>query len=241
MIALATIAARRFGPAVGGWLVGLPLTCAPVALFVALEHGARFADHVATGAVAGVTAEVAFVLAYIAVASRGGGWVAALAAATAVFVVVGAAVEAAGAPLPLLLASAVASLLIALRVVPRTPRTVWPRTRFDLPLRMALGTALVLAVTGFAATLGAGVSGLSTTYPLITTTLAVFVHRVAGAEAAIAVYRGLLIGMFALVAFAATLVLVLTRLPLAIAFVLALALTGAAQLGSLPVVRRAHA
>jgi hypothetical protein len=39
VIALATFTARRFGPAVCGWLIGLPLTCGPVALFLALEHG----------------------------------------------------------------------------------------------------------------------------------------------------------------------------------------------------------
>ena len=241
VIALATLAARRFGPAVGGWLVGLPLTCAPVVLFVALERSSRFAAHVSTGAVAGVTAEVAFVLAYVTAATRGWGWLRSLAVATATFVAVGAAVERAHAPLPVLLASAIASLLVGLRVVPRMRRTAWPQTRWELPLRIVLGTSLVLAVTGFAALLGPGVSGIATTYPLITTTLAVFVHRAAGAEAAVAVYRGLLLGMFALTAFAATLVLVLTRLPLGAAFVLALALTATAQLGSLPVVRRAHA
>lgn len=241
VIAAATLAARRFGPAVGGWLVGLPLTCGPVVVFVALERSAGFAAHVSAGAVAGVTAEVAFVLGYVAVASRGGGWFPSLAVASAAFVAVAAAVEAAHAPLPVLVASAVASLLLALRVVPPVRRTAWPQTRWELPLRIVLATSLVLAVTGFAAVLGPGVSGIATTYPLITTTLAVFVHRAAGAHAAVAVYRGLLLGMFALAAFAATLVLVLTRLPLSVAFGLALLLTAAAQLGSLPVVRRAHA
>src|SRR5581483_4234494 len=192
VIAMATLTARRFGPAVGGWIVGLPLTCAPVVLFVALEHNARFAAHVSAGAVAGVTAEVAFVLAYAAAALRGWGWVRSLVAASVLFAAVGAAVERAHAPLAVLLASAVASLLLGLRVVPVMRRTAWPQTRLELPLRMVLATSLVLTVTGLASMLGAGVSGLATTYPLITTTLAVFVHRAAGAEAAVAVYRGLL-------------------------------------------------
>jgi hypothetical protein len=241
VIAMATLTARRFGPAVGGWIVGLPLTCAPVVLFVALEHNARFAAYVSTGAVAGVTAEVAFVLAYVAAALRGWGWLPSLSLATAAFAGVGFAVERAHAPLVVLLASAVASLLLGLRVVPAMRRTAWPQTRWELPLRIVLATSLVLAITGLASMLGAGMSGLATTYPLITTTLAVFVHRAAGAQAAVAVYRGLLLGMFALTAFAATLVVVLTRLPLGAAFVLAFVLTATAQLGSLPVVRRAHA
>jgi hypothetical protein len=226
---------------VGGWLVGLPLTCAPVVLFVALERSPAFGAHVATGAVAGVTAEVGFVLGYVAVASRGGGWLPSLAAGTVAFVAVGAAVEEAHAPLAVLVASAVASLLVGLRVIPPVKRTAWPRTRWELPLRMVLATTLVLAVTGFATVLGPGVSGIATTYPLITTTLAVFVHRAAGPQAAVAVYRGLLLGVFALAAFAATLVVALTRLPLGAAFLLAFVLTATAQLGSLPVVRRAQA
>src|ERR1700746_1390875 len=93
VIASATVAARRFGPAVGGWLVGLPLTCAPVILFVAIERSPGFAAHVSSGAVAGGTAEVAFVLAYVGVASRGRGWIPSLAAGTVAFTAVGLAVE----------------------------------------------------------------------------------------------------------------------------------------------------
>lgn len=239
MIALATFAARRFGPAVGGWLIGLPLTCGPVALFLALEHGPGFAARVSTGFVAGVSAQAAFVLGYVSVALRGGGWLPALVAGSVTFAATGLALDALGPSLPALLACAVAALIVGLRVVPAQGQVGCPPTRWELPLRMGLATALVLAITGFASTLGPGLSGTATTYPLISTLLAVFVHRAAGAEAAVAVYRGLLAGLFALMAFASTLVLVLTRLPLAAAFVVALVLTLAAQLGSLPAARRA--
>jgi hypothetical protein len=238
VIALATLAARRFGPAVGGWLIGLPLTCGPVALFLALEHGPAFAARVADGVVAGVSAQAAFVLGYVAVALRGGRWPVALAAGTATFAATGLTLDLTGASLPVLLLCAVAFLLVGLRVVPAQGRLGLAPGRWELPLRMGLATALVLAVTGFAVTLGPGLSGTATVYPLISTLLAIFVHRAAGPQAAVAVYRGLLAGLFALTAFASTLVLVLTRLPLTPAFVLALALTAAAQLGSLPAARR---
>src|SRR5207253_534085 len=39
LIAAATLAGRRWGPAVGGWLAGLPLTSGPVSVFLALEPG----------------------------------------------------------------------------------------------------------------------------------------------------------------------------------------------------------
>lgn len=239
VIAAATLAARRFGPAVAGWLIGLPLTCGPVALFLALDHGAGFAARVATGFVAGVSAQAAFVLGYVAVARRGGRWPAALAGGTASFVVVGLALAAAAPSLPVLLACDLAALAIGIRLVPvgsvvRVPSPA----RWDLPLRMVLATGLVLAITGFASTVGPGLSGIATTFPLLSTLLAVFVQRAEGAPAAIAVYRGLLVGLFALLGFASTLVLVLSRLPIAAAFSLAIALTLSIQLGSLQVMRR---
>ena len=49
LIGSISVAERRFGPAVSGWLVGLPLTSAPVALFLALEQGTAFASRVAQG------------------------------------------------------------------------------------------------------------------------------------------------------------------------------------------------
>jgi len=181
------------------------------------------------------------VIAYFALAARGAGWLPSLAVATAAFVGVAAAVDAAHASLAPLLVCALVSLVVALRLVPPMRRIAWPQTRWELPLRVVLATSLVLAITGLAAMLGPGISGIATTYPLITTTLAVFAHRAAGGRAAIAVYRGLLLGMFALTAFAATVEVALTRVPLAVAFLLAFVLTATAQLGSLPVVRRAQA
>lgn len=238
VIALATVVARRFGPAVGGWLIGLPFTAGPVALFVALEHGPAFASRVAAGMVAGVSAEAAFVFGYVAVAVRGRHWLPALAAGTVSFAAAAAALAAAAPPLAVLVASALGLLFVGMRVVPRTAMLASRSSRFELPVRMALATGLVLAITGFASVLGPGISGMVTTFPLISTLLAVSVHRSAGPAAAVAVYRGLLAGVFALMGFATTLVLVVSRLPVAGAFALALALTLSIQLGSLRVVRR---
>src|SRR6184192_563504 len=56
LIAIATLAGRRFGPSIGGWLVGLPFTSGPVSLFLALEQGTSFAAAAALGAI-GLIAE----------------------------------------------------------------------------------------------------------------------------------------------------------------------------------------
>src|SRR5947209_18925109 len=44
LIATATLVGRRWGEkTTSGWLVGLPLTSAPVVFFLALDHGTTFA------------------------------------------------------------------------------------------------------------------------------------------------------------------------------------------------------
>jgi hypothetical protein len=238
VIAGATLAARRFGPSIGGWLIGLPVTAGPVLLVLALEHGARFADHVAVGLVAGVAAQAAFVLGYAGACRRGGGRRAALATATAAFAATGSLLV-----LPHLRFGTVAACSLALLAVgllllpPDAVRLSSARPRHDLPLRIALATSLLLLVTTFATTLGAGLSGVVTVYPLLSTLLAVFAHRSDGPRAALAVFRGLLVGLFALMAFATTLVLVLTRLPLGDAYALAIALTLAIQVASLRAIK----
>jgi hypothetical protein len=238
VIALATIVARRFGAAFGGWLIGLPFTNGPAALFLTLEHGPAFTAHVARGFIAGISGEVAFVLTYVALVRRGGGWLPALAAGSIAYGAVGSVLASASDSAPLLLACALAALLLGLRLVPQGAAVACPPAQWELPVRMVLATTLVVTVTAFASAVGPGLSGVATTFPLMSSLLAVCVHRANGPAAAIAVYRGLLAGLFALMGFAATLILVLSRLPLGAAFAVAVALTLSIQLGSLHVLRR---
>src|ERR1700737_5259451 len=64
LIGGATLAGRRWGQSVGGWLVGLPLTTGPVAFFIALDHGTTFAAAAVVGSLVGAVAEAAFSVAY---------------------------------------------------------------------------------------------------------------------------------------------------------------------------------
>src|SRR5262249_12756510 len=68
LIGGASLAARRWGHQVSGWLVGLPLTSGPIAFFLALERGTSFAAAAAIGSLAGAVAEAAFCVAYAAAA-----------------------------------------------------------------------------------------------------------------------------------------------------------------------------
>src|SRR5262245_24251062 len=72
LIGAASLAGRRWGQAVSGWFVGLPLTSGPIAFFVALDHGVSFAAATALGALSAAMAEAAFCLAYGHAARRAG-------------------------------------------------------------------------------------------------------------------------------------------------------------------------
>jgi hypothetical protein len=83
LIGGASLAGRRWGHHVGGWLVAFPLASGPVAFVLASDHGPAFAGRAAVGMPAGTISQVAVALAYRAVARRG--WVVGLAAGCAAF------------------------------------------------------------------------------------------------------------------------------------------------------------
>jgi hypothetical protein len=217
LIAAASLAGRRWGPAVSGWFVGLPLTSGPVAFFLALDHGPHFATGAAAGALGGAAAEAAFCLAYAALARRGGP--AALAAATVAFAGVAALLQRLVPSTAVAGLGAFTALLVAARLMPspRAAASPGPPPSWDLPARMLLTTVLVLVITGAAPAVGPRLSGVLATYPLYAAILAVFAHRT-GAAAAIQVLRGLLLGLFAFAAFFVALATLLVPAGILLAF-----------------------
>jgi hypothetical protein len=218
LIAGASLAGRRWGHAVSGWLVGFPWTTGPVAFFIALERGTSFATATALGALAAAIAEAAFCLTYAYVARRAA-WPVALAAATVAFGIVGGALQ--NPALALVPAAMVvfATLVVALRLMPRAAAAVSapPPPRWDLPVRMVIATVLVLAITESAGMLGPRWSGTIAAFPLYAAILTVFAHRT-GAAPAVQVLRGLLWGLFGFAAFFLVLAALLEQAGIAAAF-----------------------
>jgi hypothetical protein len=240
LILAASLAGRRWGDAVGGWLVGLPLTSGPVCFFLALDQGAGFATAAGLGCLGGAAAEAAFCFGY-GLAARRFGWPLALVAASSGFIVGAVVAAIAGLPLWPLVVAVCAALAGALLLMPAPGNGAFPAAalpRWDIPARMAVATALVLAVTTLAPRLGPRLSGLLATYPIFAAVLAVFGHHARGPGAAIKVLRGLLTGLFAFTGFFAVLVVSLERAGIAAAFVAATALALAIQAISLQLMRR---
>jgi hypothetical protein len=240
LIGLATLIGRRWGQAVGGWLVGLPLTSGPVAFFLALDRGTDFAAATTAGSLKGIAAESSFCIAYAACARRAG-WPGALLAGSLTFAAAATLLSSLPPmPRPTLVAMAIGVILIALYVTPRftagTPAATAPR--WDLAARMAATTALVVALTAAAGWLGPELSGLLATYPLFASVLAVFGQRAYGADAALNVLRGLLLGLFSFAAFFVVLGAAIVPLGIAWAFAASALAAIAAQGVSLLIVRR---
>ena len=224
LIAVATVVGRRFGPSISGWLVGLPFTSGPVSLFLALEQGTPFAAAAAAGSVGGVAASALFAIAYAAMARRFG-WPASLAVASIVFAAAVVVLRAmpSGSDLTALLAlyaGGVAAALIGIRVIarPGALEEAPEPPRWDLPLRMTVATALVIAITSAAPVLGPQLSGLLTTYPIYAGVLAVFAHAQRGGAAATQVVRGLCYGIIAFATFFLTIGALVDRAGIVAAF-----------------------
>lgn len=204
LIGGASLAARRWGPAVAGWLVGLPLTSGPVTFFVAVEQGIPFAADVGLAVLAGGFALCAFAIAYARAASAGLGPPAAAAVGSATYVAAAALLAGVALPGLAFLAPAVAIVLaVTLRLLPPTPvaRIVTRPPRWDLPTRILVGTFLIVTLTTIAPILGPRVSGLISTFPVYVTTLTFFAQRQGGAASVVAFQRGLVVGLFGWLAF----------------------------------------
>jgi len=242
LIAVATLVGRRFGPSISGWLVGLPFTSGPVSLFLAFEQGTTFAAAAAAGSIAGVAASAVFAVAYAAMARRFR-WPASLAVASAAFAVAVTALHAmplgSGLPLPLLAlyAGGVTAAIAGIRLIP-PPRALDEAPtppRWDLPVRMAVATALVVVITSAAPLLGPQLSGLLTTYPVYAGVLAVFAHSQRGGAAATQVVRGLCYGILAFATFFLAVGALVDRAGVLPAF--AVAVTGAVLVQALTLTR----
>jgi len=222
LVGLVSFAGRRWGPVVSGWLVGLPLTSGPVALFLALELGNSFASTAAQGTLTGLLSLAAFCLTYSWLSFRLN-WVGSILVSWGIFFVVTFVLQYIIIPLSASFIIVLCALVITLKLLPDNTSQIArvKPARWDTPLRMLVATAFVLALTGFASLLGPRLSGLLTPFPIYATILAIFTHRVQGAPSARRLLRGLITGVFSFAVF--FLIIAQFVVPLGILFAFSLA------------------
>ena len=223
LIGLVSLAGRRWGPAVSGWLVGLPLTAGPVALFLALGLGTAFASRAAQGAILGLVSLAGFCLAYSWLSFRTG-WLWSLLVSWGVFFALTFALERVSLPLVVAFLGVIGLLAIVLKLLPSSHRQV-PMVNppgWEILLRMFVATAVVVILTAVASSLGPQLSGLLSTFPLYASILAVFTHRFQDAAAARRMLRGLITGIFTFAVFFLLIAALVERWGIVVTFGLAM-------------------
>jgi len=170
-----TLLSRRFGPAVGGLLMGIPLVTGPVSIFTALENGAAFARHAAIGNLVGQVSTCIFCFVYARAAKRFNCWLSMIAGVGAFFLatfVWNLATWAFVAAIGLLL---VTLLLLSFLTKPVNMEALAGITpRWDLPARMLVSTGFVFLITLSTRYLGPQLSGLVAPFPVFVLVLAMF-------------------------------------------------------------------
>jgi hypothetical protein len=243
LIGGASLAARRWGPSVGGWIVALPLTTGPVALYIALDQGNAFAAGAAKGSIAGLLGDATFALAYGWVACRAG-WPLSATCGLAAFAAAALLMQPVlPAPSVVVFATVAVGMVVCLWLAPptRAAGAAAPAPAWDIPARMVVGTAIVLAITAAAGILGPSLSGLLAAAPVYVSVLAIFAHRLEGPEPAMRVMRGLQVGLFGTIVFFLVVATGIETLGIAPAFGIAILAAGAVQSVSLMVLRRSVA
>ena len=188
LLALATLAARRWGTVLGGILIGLPLISGPISVFLAIENGAGFAVETARGALAGTVALAVFTK----------GWLKASFLSVALYVL--ASWIAAELPISAvtLAVSAAAAIVLSLWIMP-VPHSAAVKRRppkHDLLMRMGMMMVLMIAITFLAPYIGPTASGIASTFPYMALTMAVFSQIQGGPDNARRAMHGLMLGMY---------------------------------------------
>ncbi len=223
LIALITLAGRRWGPNVAGWLAGFPVVAGPILLMIGVERGPLFAAQGAQSALTAVLANLAFSIGYSWSALRWP-WYVCLCVGVLAFALAGTLLSAVPLPLWGAVALTVAGLQLAPRAFPKPQFTV-PLARpspLELPARMLAGAVLTVLVTVFAQRLGPTFSGLFAVFPVMSLVFGVFSHLTWGATGAIRLLSGMVRGLYAFVAFCPVVAIAVPRLGLWLGFTAAL-------------------
>lgn len=186
VIAVASLAQGRLGDRLGGLVVGLPLTSGTFLCLLHLSHGPEALAHGALGMLGGQVAVVAMCVTFATAAPRHSPAIA-LAMALVAWVVGIALVRTFTQGV---LVTAALHALVALAALAWWPRAeavamAWPgrSARHDLVVRVAIGSALVIALTAAVETLGSGLAGTLAAAPLVVLVLSPSTHRQRGARA----------------------------------------------------------
>lgn len=226
-----TLAGRRWGSVVSGFLIGLPLTSGPISFILALEYGLTFASQSAVGNLAGQISNCIFCLTYIG-AARFGNWPLCAAASLGAFFLSTFLLNFVAWQLWPALGTLLVVIFLATRLVKQhmLPVHGFISPGWDLPGRILSATALVVLLTTIADALGPQLSGLVSPFPAFSVIFAAFTHSQQGAKSASNLLRGVIVGSGGYATFFVVVGALLPSLGIALTYLLAV--TAAVTIGA---------
>lgn len=200
---LASLAARRWGHSVSGYLGGMPLIGGPITLFLALDLGADFAARSALFTLAAIAAQAAHLVTLGHVGRRTRSWLAALLSGWTAFAIVAFAVTQLPLSPALAFALAVAGLVAAWRWLPRFSGEASLPSIPPIELRLRLVAAFLLAafILWSAPLFGPVVSGVLLSLPITGSIMPPFTLAIYGGDALARLLRGFIVGLSGFTAF----------------------------------------
>lgn len=202
LIAAATLAGRRWGPAVSGWFIGFPLISGPISIILAAQNGYMFAANAAVGTMGGQASVCLFSAAYILAARKLNWWQSGLVSLSIFFASAAVWNQFTLSLLPTFAILASIILLLMWLFPVRAEKNngvqaIW----WDLPARMLTAAVFVAGLTTFSNTLGPQLSGLFSAFPVFGMILASFTNAQQGGKAAGQLMRGSILGSFGIASF----------------------------------------
>lgn len=202
LVALVSLAARRWGPTIGGLIMGLPWMTGPILFFLGLERGEAYVARASAGVLAGVVGVAAYILVFV-ITARSASWRISLTAAFVAFAATGYAIS--GFGLSLWIAAVISAVVLGATyfAMPRVSDAGDLRGLpwWDIPMRMLATALLVLVVMISTDLLGPERSGIVATYPVILSVVMSFTHAQWGWPAVVRLARGVSLSLLSFVGF----------------------------------------
>ncbi|MES2787555.1 MAG: hypothetical protein V4684_18970 [Pseudomonadota bacterium] len=226
-ILVATLAARRYGHALGGIVGGMPMIAAPICAVLLLGIGADAVRAIALAALVCIPGSIVHSVS-VAWTARVAPWPVSVGFGLVLFTIVGLAFTWLQLPPAASCVVALAAPSLGLLASPRVARTIGPvhLPRAEIVLRIVAAVVMAAAVILSTDAFPPAVSGLLLAVPITGTVMPCFTLPRHGAQATAALMGGFIMGLHGFAAFFVVLYLALGEMPRVSAFALALISAG---------------
>ncbi|GGP28073.1 hypothetical protein [Silvimonas amylolytica] len=197
VIALASLAGKRWGPTIAGVIGGLPLIAACVMVTLWLAYGQDYTMTTAYSAPSGLWANAVYMIA-LGWSSRRFGWAGMLACGWLVYLAAAWTLAASGlAQQDWVRWGAIPALWISFYLLPRITEApvARPLPHSELIARMAVALALVATLTTLSQQLGPSLTGVLSGGPVAATVIPAFTRARGDSNGVVYQVRGFLIGL----------------------------------------------